>query len=230
MGNQGSSPKSLNTQIKAYTPVPGDPIISTEPTTLMNFLGKLITNHQVPPQSIEDEPYVVYRPKSIVKVLIFGDKKTGKSSLVNRFVHNTFTVKYFRTVGVNFCTKEVYLNHLVTLQIWDISECCKKTGVAFYLGADCVVLVFDITNRDSFEHLGFWKNDFLTTSETIDLENFPFLVVGNKSDLGGEERQVTTEEAQMWCYSQLPNAVYFETSAQDGTNTEETFLKVASFT
>lgn len=75
-------------------------------------------------------------------------------------------------------------------QIWDTAgqERFQSLGVAFYRGADCCVLVFDVTNSNSFKTLDSWRDEFLIQASPRDPENFPFVVLGNKIDL--ENRQV----------------------------------------
>ena len=85
----------------------------------------------------------------------------------------------------------------VTLQIWDTAgqERYQSLGTAFYRGADCAFLVYDITNTWSFENITSWKNSFLAKSMVTMPETFPFLVVGNKLDLADESRAVETSVA-----------------------------------
>ena len=83
-----------------------------------------------------------------------------------------------------------FLTHTHT-QIWDTAgqERFQSLGVAFYRGADCCVLVFDVTNANSFKTLDSWRDEFLIQASPRDPENFPFVVLGNKIDL--ENRQVS---------------------------------------
>ena len=83
-------------------------------------------------------------------------------------------------------------------QIWDTAgqERFQSLGVAFYRGADCCVLVFDVTNSNSFKTLDSWRDEFLIQASPRDPENFPFVVLGNKIDL--ENRQVSLEGGVEW--------------------------------
>ncbi len=76
------------------------------------------------------------------------------------------------------------------IQIWDTAgqERFQSLGVAFYRGADCCVLVFDVTAPNTFKTLDSWRDEFLIQASPRDPENFPFVVLGNKIDL--ENRQV----------------------------------------
>eukprot|EP00063_Salmo_salar_P070012 XP_014044847.1 PREDICTED: ras-related protein Rab-7a-like [Salmo salar] len=111
-------------------------------------------------------------------------------------------------------------------QIWDTAgqERFQSLGVAFYRGADCCVLVFDVTAPNTFKTLDSWRDEFLIQASPRDPENFPFVVLGNKIDL--ENRQVTTKRAQAWCQSKN-NIPYFETSAKEAINVEQAFQTIA---
>ena len=78
------------------------------------------------------------------------------------------------------------------LQIWDTAgqERFQSLGVAFYRGADCCVLVYDVNNVKSFETLDSWRDEFLIQASPRDPENFPFVVLGNKIDIDESKRMV----------------------------------------
>uniref|UniRef100_A0A8C3NJF4 Uncharacterized protein n=1 Tax=Geospiza parvula TaxID=87175 RepID=A0A8C3NJF4_GEOPR len=153
--------------------------------------------------------------------------RVGKTSLMNQYVNKKFSNQYKATIGADFLTKEVMVDdRLVTMQIWDTAgqERFQSLGVAFYRGADCCVLVFDVTAPNTFKTLDSWRDEFLIQASPRDPENFPFVVLGNKIDL--ENRQVTTKRAQAWCYSKN-NIPYFETSAKEAINVEQAFQTIA---
>lgn len=83
-----------------------------------------------------------------------------------------------------------FQSRLIAFQIWDTAgqERFQSLGVAFYRGADCCVLVFDVTAPNTFKTLDSWRDEFLIQASPRDPENFPFVVLGNKIDL--ENRQV----------------------------------------
>ena len=99
-------------------------------------------------------------------------------------------------------------------------------GTAFYRGADCAFLVYDITNTWSFENIPNWKASFIQKSMVSQPENFPFMVIGNKLDLEDEARAVSVDTAKQWC-SQNGNIDFLETSASHNKNVEEAFHKLA---
>lgn len=119
-------------------------------------------------------------------------------------------------------------DRIVTLQIWDTAgqERFQSLGVAFYRGADCCVLVFDVNSAKSFDTLDGWRHEFLIQASPREPETFPFVVLGNKVDLGEDRRMVPSKRAQAYCQSQgqLP---YFETSAKESINVEEAFQVIA---
>lgn len=116
---------------------------------------------------------------------------------------------------------------LVTLQIWDTAgqERFQSLGVAFYRGADCCVMVYDITAAKTFESLTSWKEEFLNQSNPKDPENFPFVVLGNKLDKE-PERKIPAAKAQQWCKAN-GDIPFFETSAKEAMFVEEAFQAIA---
>lgn len=144
-------------------------------------------------------------------------------------VNKKFSTSYKATIGADFLTKEVTVDdRVVTLQLWDTAgqERFQSLGVAFYRGADCCVLVYDVNSSKSFETLDSWRDEFLIQASPRDPENFPFVVLGNKVDMGEERRMITQKRAQTYCQQrgQMP---YFETSAKDNVNVEQAFEVIA---
>ncbi len=95
---------------------------------------------------------------------------------------------------------------------------------SFYRGSDCCILVFDVTNRKSFECLSKWREDFVFHADPEDPEHFPFLVIGNKVDKA-HERQVSTQDATSWCEEH--SMPYFEASAFTNQGVTEAFFALA---
>ncbi|PRT55042.1 putative Ras-related protein Rab7 [Wickerhamiella sorbophila] len=163
--------------------------------------------------------------KSMLKVIILGDSGVGKTSLMQQYVNKKFSTQYKATIGADFLTKELTLDdRRVVMQIWDTAgqERFQSLGVAFYRGADCCVLMFDVNNAKSFEALDTWRDEFLIQANPTDLENFPFVVIGNKIDVDETRRAVSTQKAQRWC-AQKGNLPYFETSAKEATGVNQAF-------
>ncbi|KAG0328269.1 hypothetical protein BG000_000561 [Podila horticola] len=148
---------------------------------------------------------------------------------MNQYVNKKFSNQYKATIGADFLTKEVPIDdRLVTMQIWDTAgqERFQSLGVAFYRGADCCVLVFDVNNAKSFETLESWRDEFLIQASPNNPENFPFVVIGNKIDMDESKRMVSQKRAMAWCQSK-GNIPYFETSAKEAINVEQAFQTIA---
>ncbi|XP_055904171.1 ras-related protein rab7 [Eupeodes corollae] len=167
------------------------------------------------------------RKKSLLKVIILGDSSVGKTSLMNQYVNKRFSNQYKATIGADFLTKEIVVDdRVVTMQIWDTAgqERFQSLGVAFYRGADCCVLVYDVTVPTTFKNLDSWRDEFLIQASPRNPEQFPFVVLGNKVDL--ETRPMPNRRAQQWCQSKN-DIPYFETSAKEGVNVELAFQTIA---
>jgi len=164
----------------------------------------------------------------VLKVIILGDSGVGKTSLMNQYVNRKFTNQYKATIGADFLTKEVAVDgQQVTLQIWDTAgqERFQSLGVAFYRGADCCALVYDLTEPKTFESMESWREEFLVQTSPKDPDNFPFVVIGNKSDLESK-RKVQAQKARAWCKSKN-DIPYVETSAKDSDYVESAFQEIA---
>ena len=118
-------------------------------------------------------------------------------------------------------------DRLVTMQIWDTAgqERFQSLGVAFYRGADCCVLCYDVNVAKTFENLDSWRDEFLIQAGPRDPDNFPFVVLGNKIDLENQ-RVVSQKRALAWCQAK-GNIPYFETSAKAAINVEQAFQTIA---
>ncbi|XP_017649512.1 ras-related protein Rab7-like isoform X2 [Gossypium arboreum] len=141
-----------------------------------------------------------------------------------------FTQQYKATIGADFVTTELQIDDQdVTLQIWDTAgqERFQSLGVAFYRGADCCVLVYDVNVMKSFDSLDNWHEEFLKQANPTDPRTFPFILLGNKIDVdGGNTRVVSEKKAKDWCASK-ENIPYFETSAKEDINVDVAFHCIA---
>ena len=159
----------------------------------------------------------------LLKYIIIGDAAVGKSNLLLRFAQNDFKSEYQLTIGVEFGAKNIEIeNKKYRLQIWDTAgqENYRSITRAYYKNSVCAILVYDITNRDSFEHISSWIEDCLNQSpKTVFM-----VLVGNKSDLD-DKRKVTTEEGEQMAKNH--NLMFFETSAKTGDNVDKIFEESA---
>ena len=158
----------------------------------------------------------------IFKILVIGDSGVGKSNLLLRYVKNEFASDMRSTVGVEFGTKMLKIdNYDVKAQIWDTAgqERYRAITSAYYKGAKGVLIVYDITRKNSFENVDKWLNDFKMKSD----DDAVIVIVGNKSDLINE-REVSIEEATL--KAQVNHLAFFETSAKENENVHSAFISL----
>ncbi|QLQ82202.1 hypothetical protein HG537_0G04570 [Torulaspora globosa] len=169
------------------------------------------------------------RKKNILKVIILGDSGVGKTSLMHRYVNDKYSQQYKATIGADFLTKEVVVDDdkVATMQVWDTAgqERFQSLGVAFYRGADCCVLVYDVTNGKSFENIKSWRDEFLVNANVSSPETFPFIILGNKVDVEESKKVVSTKSAQELAKS-LGNVPLFFTSAKNAINVDIAFEEI----
>ncbi|GCE99034.1 Rab GTPase ypt7 [Zygosaccharomyces mellis] len=169
------------------------------------------------------------RKKNILKVIILGDSGVGKTSLMHRYVNDKYSQQYKATIGADFLTKEVTVDDKVaTMQVWDTAgqERFQSLGVAFYRGADCCVLVYDVTNAKSFENIKSWRDEFLVHANVLSPETFPFVILGNKVDVEESKKTVGVKSVQELAKS-LGNVPFFLTSAKNAINVDMAFEEIA---
>lgn len=158
-----------------------------------------------------------------IKYIVVGDSGVGKSSLIKRFISNTFDPDYDMTIGVEFGVYLYSKNNIpIKIQIWDTAgqERFRSITRGFYRGSGCAILVFDVCNRASFEHIKSWLDEVDNFSHTQHRNVIRIMLVGNKCDM--ENRQVDHSEAVDFAGQ---NGIdYMETSAYTGINVREAFL------
>lgn len=156
----------------------------------------------------------------VFKVVLIGESGVGKTNLLSRFTRNEFNHDSRTTIGVEFSTRTLTLDgHLVKAQIWDTAglERYRAITSAYYRGAVGALLVYDITKHQSYESVDRWLKELYDHADASIL----VMLVGNKSDLKDEAREVPTEEAKM--YADSNGLLFMETSALDSTNVELSF-------
>jgi len=159
----------------------------------------------------------------LFKLVLIGDSGVGKSCLLLRFADDAFTESYISTIGVDFRFRTVKINKkTVKLQIWDTAgqERFRTITSAYYRGADGIIMVYDTTSSDSFDHV----NDWLKEVNRYASESTCKLLVGNKADRIAD-RAVPTERAKE--FADDLGVAFLETSAKSGSNVEEAFLTMA---
>ncbi|KAI0985882.1 hypothetical protein GJ496_011390 [Pomphorhynchus laevis] len=164
--------------------------------------------------------------RTLLKVIILGESGVGKTSTMNQYINKSFSNQYKATIGADFMNKDIEIDDTqVSLQIWDTAgqERFQSLGVAFYRGADCCVMVYDVTSLKSFKSLDSWRNEFLLQASPTEPDDFPFICLGNKIDI--EPRSVSLMKAEQWCNER--GITHFETSAKNGTHINEAFEHIA---
>jgi len=155
------------------------------------------------------------------KTIIIGDPGVGKTSMILQFTDKAFRRSYIPTIGANITEKIVYL-HDTTFQmiLWDLAGQSKfqKIRSLYYNGAQCVIIVFDLTKPDSFENIKNWYSD--VKSNFSNFKDIEIVMCGNKCDLT-DEIQISQEKA-MSLANEL-NIGYLETSARIGKNIDKIF-------
>ena len=155
----------------------------------------------------------------MLKYIIIGDVNVGKSNLLMRYTHGQFRDDYHATIGVEFGAKNVKIrNKTYRIQIWDTSgsEHFRSITRNYYKSSACALIVYDITNRESFNNVNVWVEECKNqTAQTIFI-----VLVGNKSDLE-DERQVTKEEGQE--LAEKLGIKFYEASAKTGDNVKDIF-------
>ncbi|KAJ2202177.1 GTPase Ryh1, partial [Coemansia sp. RSA 520] len=157
------------------------------------------------------------------KLVFLGEQGAGKTSVITRFMYDTFDTTYQATIGIDFLSKTMYLeDRTVRLQLWDTAGQERfRSLVPSYIRDSCVALVvYDITNREGFAQTSKWI-DIVHAERGNDVM---IVLIGNKTDLG-DARQVSTEEGEK--KARDLNVMFMETSAKAGHNVKALFKKIA---
>lgn len=133
----------------------------------------------------------------LIKTIMVGDSCVGKSSLLYRYSEGDWNPHYLATIGVDFKTMTFEKNgKIIKLQMWDTAgqERFRTITNTYYRGCHGVVLVFDYTNRESFQHC---ESRWMVDVERCATLGCPVILLGNKADVADDLKEVTDEEAQM---------------------------------
>ena len=157
----------------------------------------------------------------MLKYIIIGDSSVGKSNILLNYLKGKFYDEHQPTIGVEFGAKNIELeDKIYRIQIWDTAgqELFRSITRSYYKNCVCSCVVYDITNKNSFENIKSWIEDCKKNSpKTVFL-----VLIGNKIDLE-ESREVTYEEGKA-CAKKY-GMLFFETSAKTGKNIKEVFIE-----
>ena len=161
----------------------------------------------------------------LIKIVVVGDSGVGKTNFIFQFIEGKFSEMYISTTGFDYKSKVINLPNYkkkVKLQVWDTAgqERYMSVNKNIFQRVQGLVLMYDITDRDSFEHITNWLN---LISQVV--PNKPLILVGNKIDLSEKERIVSEEEAKK--IASKNNIDFFEASGYSGENVEKVFESIA---
>jgi len=160
----------------------------------------------------------------LFKYIIIGDTGVGKSCLLLQFTDKRFQPVHDLTIGVEFGARMISIdNKHIKLQIWDTAgqESFRSITRSYYRGAAGALLVYDITRRETYNHLTRWLEEARQNAN----ENMSIMLIGNKSDLQ-HRRAVSQEEGES--FAKQNNLIFLETSAKNAHNVEEAFVQTAA--
>lgn len=170
----------------------------------------------------ESEGVKEMRIDYVYKVVVIGDSAVGKSQLLARFAKNEFSFDSKSTIGVEFQTRTLTIkSKLIKAQIWDTAgqERYRAVTSAYYRGALGAVVVYDITKRQTFDHVARWVDELRAHADS----SIVIMLIGNKADLA-DRRAVPTEDAVEFAQDQ--GLFFSEASALSGDNVESAFFRV----
>ena len=172
-------------------------------------------------ENIESNIQSKYDFSYSVKFITVGDSSVGKSNIMLRFSRNTFYPGHQATLGIEFANKHlIYNNTDYLIQIWDTAgqEEFKSITRTYYKASAVAMMVYDITNENSFENIKTWLSDCKEMAPSTAL----LVLIGNKNDL--EEKRVIIKERGEFL-AQENDMIFFETSALNGNGIQEAFEK-----
>ena len=155
----------------------------------------------------------------MVKVILIGDSGVGKTNIMSKFLKNQFLEDSKATVGVEFGSKLfIQQGHKIKAQIWDTAgqEKYKAITSAYYKGSKGALVIYDITQKETFANIEKWVNDLKCKGDP----KITIIIIGNKNDLE-EKRQISKEQGEEKAKSF--GCAFLETSAFSGDNIEKAF-------
>ncbi|KAI7855928.1 small GTP binding protein RAB6A [Circinella umbellata] len=164
----------------------------------------------------------IANPLKKYKLVFLGEQSVGKTSLITRFMYDTFDNTYQATIGIDFLSKTMYLDdRTIRLQLWDTAgqERFRSLIPSYIRDSSVCVVVYDISNRASFMNTTKWIDDVRAERG----KDVIIVLVGNKTDLN-DKRQVSVEDGEN--QAKEYNVMFIETSAKAGYNVKALFRKI----
>ncbi|KAI1823598.1 ras family-domain-containing protein [Xylaria intraflava] len=162
-------------------------------------------------------------PLKKFKLVFLGEQSVGKTSLITRFMYDSFDNMYQATIGIDFLSKTMYLeDRTVRLQLWDTAgqERFRSLIPSYIRDSSVAVVVYDISNAKSFQNTKKWIDDVRAERGN----DVIIVLVGNKTDLN-DKREVTTQQGEE--EAKKNNLMFVETSAKLGHNVKILFRRIA---
>lgn len=159
----------------------------------------------------------------LFKIVLIGDSGVGKSCMLLRFAEGTFTDNYISTIGVDFKIRTIEIDgKTVKIQIWDTAgqERFRTITSSYYRGADGIIIAYDVTDAESYNHIDTWHTETLKHAK----ENAIRMLVGTKTDL--VHRRVIPEAAAAE-KAMANHWDYAETSAKNSVGIDEAFITLS---
>ncbi|GBG25154.1 Ras-related protein Rab-8A [Hondaea fermentalgiana] len=160
-----------------------------------------------------------------IKLLMIGDSGVGKTCLLLRYANDSFSPTFITTIGIDFKIKTIVLDDkTIKLQIWDTAgqERFRTITTSYFRGAQGILLVYDVTDRGSFDNIANWMGQISNHAES----NISKVLIGNKADVDPSERVVSTEEGRKLA-QEFGIDNFFEASAKQDINVKQAFEAVA---
>ena len=160
-----------------------------------------------------------------IKCVLLGETAVGKTSFINRFVNDTFTSEFVPTMIGCYSSKEVFYekaNRKIKYELWDTAgqEKYRSINKIFYQDTLIVILIFDITRKDTFSSIkDYWYQEVKENSP----DDVIIAIAANKSDLY-EKEEVSQDEVEE--FAESINAIYKQTSALNGSGIKEIFESI----
>ena len=161
-----------------------------------------------------------------IKIILVGESTVGKTSIITQYIENRFEEEHLITTNCDKFQKDFQTKNgeTIKIEIWDTAgnERFRAVNKIFMKNSKIAIIVYDITNEDSFKNLNYWYEQVIKDNNK---DEMVFAIAGNKSDLY-EEQKVTSDEGQNFAKS--INAIFGEISAMDHESVENFFVQIVN--